>query len=447
MKQEYHRQIWVLALPLMIENTLQTLLGTVDRFFASSFRDTAMAAIGVTEIVMNLYLAVFMALNVGVSVLMGNAIGKKDFKQANRVAMQGISLSLFCGTILGILSFLFPRQLLTVTGCTEEIFPDAILYFQAVAVPSVFYSLSLTLSACLRAWKDTKTPMYFSSFCNIINIFLNILFIHLGFGIYGIGLATSLSRFLLTIGLFLALRRKKDGISLTIEKGIWDIPSFREITRIALPACGEKLVMRTGQILYTAMILSLGTEAYVAHTITATLENYIYIPIFALATTTSVLVSISLGEGNPEKASTYVSLINQINMKILLGFSLFYLLFGKPWIGIFTSDPSLIEITYQLVLHLAVAVPFMGILNLYTAALQGSGDTKTPMKATLFGIWVIRLGLGFVFLELFQMDILGIWRVIVLDCIFRGLYFYQAYRKKHQISPNLSPLSMGEGNP
>lgn len=433
MKPDYRRQIWVLALPLLLENTLQTLLGTVDRFFASSFRDSAIAAIGVTEIIMNLYLAVFMAINVGVSVLLGNYIGKNDLKQANTVAMQGVCLSLFWGIFLGLVSLLFPRQLLTVIGCTEEIYPDAVLYFQAVAVPSVFYSLSLTLSACLRASKDTKTPMYFSCFCNIFNILLNILFMNLGLGIFGIGIATSISRFFLSLGLFLTLRGKKEGISLTLGKEMWGFPHGKELLAISLPACGEKLVMRTGQILYTAMILSLGTEAYVAHTITATLENYIYIPVFALATTTSVLVSISFGEGNREKAYTYVSMINKLNLRILLGFSLFYVIFGKPWIGLFTDDPVLMETTYELVLLLAVAVPFMGILNLYTAALQGGGDTKSPMVATMFGIWVIRLGLGCVFVQVLEMDIFGIWCVIVMDCVIRATYLYCIYRKRYKV--------------
>lgn len=432
--KEYLNQIWVLAIPLLMENALQTLLGTVDRYFASSLDDSAIAAIGVTEIVMNLYLAFFIAVNVGVSVVLGRNIGKNDMKQANEVARQGILLSFFLGGILGLLSLLFGREFLLFTGCTEEIISYALPYFVAVAVPSVFLSLSLTLAACLRATKDTKTPMLLTSFCNILNIILNILFIHLGLGIFGIGLATSISRLLLTIGLFAVLLSKNDGIHLHFRKYKINMGVLKEITAIGLPAGGEKLAMRTGQLCYTAMILSLGTEAYVAHTLTATIENYIYIPILAFATTTSILVSISLGEGNAEKAKQYVSLISLINAMILAVFSLVFVLFGENLVGFFSDSSEVISNTYPLLVILACAVPFMGVLNIYTSALQGSGDSKTPLFSTLFGIWVIRFALGFLFTQVFSLGIFGFWLVIFLDCAFRSLFLYTVYRRKISLS-------------
>ncbi|MFI3249824.1 MAG: MATE family efflux transporter [Eubacteriales bacterium] len=293
LRKEYLAQIWRIAIPLLIENTLQTLLGTVDRYFASSIDDSAIAAIGVTEIVTNLYLAFFISVNVGISVVIGQNIGKNDMEQVRESVRQGMMLSILLGLLIGLVSLLFGRKILLFTGCIEEILNFANPYFMAVTVPSVFLSLSLTLSACLRGAKDTKTPMLFTSICNILNIFLNIIFLKLGFGMFGIGLATSISRLFLRIGLLVAIRRKKGGFS--IKKYRINMPVLKEIATIGLPAGGEKLAMRLGQLGYTAMLLSLGTEAYVSHTLAATIENYIYIPIFAFSTTTSILVSISLG--------------------------------------------------------------------------------------------------------------------------------------------------------
>lgn len=427
MKKEYLGQIWTLVVPLLMENTLQTFLGTVDRYFASCFDDSAMAAIGVTEIVMNLYLAFFMAVNIGVSVVIGQNIGKKDIKKASEVATQGIALSIVLGLVVGLVSLMFGRQFLLLTHCTEEILKYALPYFTAVAVPSVLLSLSLTLSACLRAIKDTKTPMVLSSFCNILNILLNIIFIQWGLGIFGIGLATSISRLFLTIGLFFALQRSNHGIQFKFRKYRINIPILKEISMIGLPVAGEKLAMRFGQLCYTAMLLSLGTEAYVAHTVTATMENYIYIPIFSFATTTSVLVSISLGEGNPEKANDYVSLLNKINTLILLVFSAVFLLFGQSLAEIFTDSEEVIANTSGLLMILAFAVPFMGVLNIYTSALQGSGNSKTPMYSTLLGIWGIRLGFGFFFTQVLELGITGFWLVIALDCMIRAFFLYVSY--------------------
>lgn len=429
-KKEHLREIWALVIPLLLENTLQTFLGTMDRFFASTLDDSAFAAIGVTELVMNLYLAFFMAVNVGISVVIGKNIGKNDLKQASEVASQGLLLSLFLGLGMGFCTLLFSRRILLITGCSEEMLSYALPYFRAVAVPSVLLSVSLTLSACLRAIKDTKTPMLLNSFCNILNILLNIVFLQLGLGIFGIGLATSISRLFLLLGLFSVLLRKNKVIHLKWRKNPINKTVLREITAIGLPAMGEKLAMRTGQFCYTAMILSLGTEAYVAHTLTATIENYIYIPIFSFATATSVLVSIRFGEGNVEQAKEYVSLLSIMNTVILISFSTVFVLFGENLADIFTDSPQVIEDTSGLLLILAVAVPFIGALNIYTSALQGAGDSKTPMFTTLFGIWVIRLGVGFFVTATLGMGISGFWMVLVLDCVLRAFFLQTIYQKK-----------------
>ncbi|MFI3249823.1 MAG: MATE family efflux transporter [Eubacteriales bacterium] len=94
-----------------------------------------------------------------------------------------------------------------------------------------------------------------------------------------------------------------------------------------------------------------------------------------------------------------MALISKINTIILAGFSVIFVLFGKGLVGIFTDSPQAISKTYPLLILLACAVPFIGTLNIYTAALQGSRDTKTTMYSTLFGIWVIRLGGGFFFTQ------------------------------------------------
>jgi len=113
MNKKYYTQIWALALPLLIENILQTLLGTVDKYFAGALSDNAIAAIGVTDIIMNIYIAFFIAINVGVAVILSRCIGKKDIEKANEVATQAILLSTVIGLLVGVISIVFAKPLLS----------------------------------------------------------------------------------------------------------------------------------------------------------------------------------------------------------------------------------------------------------------------------------------------------------------------------------------------
>ncbi|WP_317853672.1 MATE family efflux transporter [Chakrabartyella piscis] len=431
MNRQYYKQIWILTLPILIENILQTLLSTVDRYFAGSIGDSAIAAIGVTEIVMNIYIAFFIALNVGTSAILSRSIGKQDEHHANEVARQAIILSSFVGLLVGVMSLILAKPLLQLTGATEDIMVYALPYFYAVAVPSVFLSLSLTLSACLRSAKDTKTPMILSSASNVLNVVLNILFMSMGMGIFGLGLATTIARVALTIAFFIVLLHKKHGIHLHLQRVHLNRKILHGIASIGIPAGVEKLVMRVGQLVYTGMIISLGTNAYVSHSIAGTLESCTYISTMSFASAVAVLMGISLGENRKDKADIYVWLSNKFNLVLMVIFAVSFMIFAEPLAGLFTDTPEVIASVKQLIVVMAFTTPFVSTVYIVTGALQGAGDTKFPLYTTFVGIWVIRIGFGYLFGTVFDLGILGVWFAISLDIILRAIVLVIRYKRGH----------------
>ena len=189
-------EILLLALPVIMENILQTLLGT-----------TAITA---------------------------RAFGAGDREKVNRTVVHSMALALVLGIAVGLVCCLFSKPILRISGAEEAVLSYALPYYLVVTVPSAVLCLQLVLSACLRAVKDTRTPMYVTGGSNILNIGLH---------------RCSLQR-----------------------------DTFHEIAAVGIPAGMEKLIMRTGQLVYNAMILSLGTAAYVAHNVAGTIESYSYIP-------------------------------------------------------------------------------------------------------------------------------------------------------------------------
>ena len=202
------QQILILALPIVMENLLQALLGTVDTWFAGKLDDTAIAAIGATTLIVNLFLAFYTAISVGTSAVISRYVGEKNLDKANHAAGQSVLVSLILGTFVGVIAFLFRDQILTISGAEGAVVEAAGPYYMIVAVPSVFACLVLVLSACLRASKDSVTPMIVSGASNILNIVLDALFLAMGMGIAGLALATTLSRVVSAVILFVKLHRK-----------------------------------------------------------------------------------------------------------------------------------------------------------------------------------------------------------------------------------------------
>lgn len=153
----------------------------------------------------------------------------------------------------------------------------------------VSLGLMTTLSAFLRALGKPQLPMYVSLLSNVLNaIFLRYLFCF-HWGIAGVACSTVLSRFIGT--LLLASQLPMGNILKTIK---WHLDS--DLLKIALPAAGERLMMRAGDVVIVAIIVKFGTEVVAGNAIGETLTQFNYMPGMGVATATVILVAHSLGQ-------------------------------------------------------------------------------------------------------------------------------------------------------
>ena len=169
--------IFTLAIPVIMENILQAFIGTVDIYFAGSINDNAIAAIGVTNLVINLFIVFFTAISMGTSAIVARNFGKGEMDKVKEAVIESVFLGIIISLVVGIINIIFYKQILKACGASNEILQLAIPYYVIVSVPIIFLCLSLILSSCLRSTKDTKTPMIATALANILNIILNIVFI------------------------------------------------------------------------------------------------------------------------------------------------------------------------------------------------------------------------------------------------------------------------------
>ena len=372
-QHNYAKTIFLLAFPIILENIFQTLLGTTDTYFAGKLEDNAIAAIGVTSLIMNIFLAFYTAISVGVSAVISRMVGQGETKKASYAISQAFILGSFLGLILGLLSFLFYQPILRLSGADQAVLEYAIPYYFVVVIPSIFLCLSLVFSSCLRAMKDTKTPMFLTGISNIVNILLNLLFIKAGLGILGLGLATTISRILVALLLYIKLKQHQVGAKISWKELKIQKEIMQSMIKVSIPAGIEKLIMRTGQLVYNGMIISLGTASYVAHNIGGSIEGYSYIPAFGFGMATATLVGISLGEQNTEKARKITFLSNRITTYIMISIGIIFFVFAPQLASIFTDTLEVQEKVTSVLRLIAFFQPFAALTQIMSSALQGAG--------------------------------------------------------------------------
>lgn len=430
MKKEwknYGKELFVLAAPIIVENTLQTLLGTTDTYFAGKLADEAIAGIGVTNLIMNLFISLFTAVSVGTNVIVARNYGKRDFKQISRTIFHSLVLGGSIGILTGAVCVIFGRQILGISGADDGVIACAMPYYLAVAAPCVVLCLQLMLSGCLRAVKDTKTPMYVTGASNLLNIFLNLLFIKMGLGVLGLGLATTFSRTIGAYFLFKRLYHHDEKVKIVPCK-----PSrgeFRGILEIGVPAGMEKLIMRIGQLVYNSMILSIGTAAYVAHNVGGTIENYSYIPAVGIGLAVSTMVGVSLGENNVPKAKQVTAAAFLFSIGFMIFFGISFFVFAPQLATLFTETREVQEMIAAVLRVIAFFQPFTYLVQIMTNALQGAGDTGFPMYTTFLGIWGIRIGVGYLLAVCLQFGLVGVWWAYAADVTVRGLLLLARFQR------------------
>lgn len=418
------KEIIRLALPATVENIFQTLVGFVDTLLIAQLGLVAVTAVGLANAILNVYLAVFLAIGVGGTALIARSLGAGQLEKARRYAGQVQEVSIVAGILFGLLSILLGPWLLQAMGAEAAVLEEAQVFFYWVGGLAVLHASMTSLGTILRAAGDTVTPMKIGLMTNIVNLGLDYLLIFgigswSGLGILGTALGTILARLLGAYLLFREVQKTDMAFRLGV-RFVWS--DYKELITLTIPAALERLVMRLGQVVYFSLILALGTTVYASHMIAGNIESFTYMPAYGLATAAAVMVGQALGQKDLKKIRQIglLSSVYGVLMMSCLGVILFV---GAPYFaGLFTGEAEAIQ---QVVIALRIDAfnqPGLAVSLIMAGALQGMGDTRSPLYSTMIGMWGVRVLGVILFGQLLQWGIGGIWLSILIDLLLRATF-------------------------
>ena len=418
------KKILNIALPAMAENLLQMLMGVVDSYLVAQVGIIAISGVSVANNIITIYQAIFIALGASSASVIARSLGKGDEKATNRDTWDAIIITLALSLILGLLSIFGGGAILNLLGTEQSVTQAGSLYLALVGGGVVFLALMTTFGNILRAKGRPRISMVVSLLTNVLNAILSSLAIFVGhWGIIGVATATVFSRLVGTVILWQAM--KLDVKQLEITK-----PFNRELLGIALPAAGERLMMRAGDVVIVAIIVTFGTAVVGGNAIGENLTQFNYMPVFGVATATVMLVARSLGEGDLEQIARLRKQSYWLSFVLMLPIALGIFFGGTLLTHLYTQDTKAVEASLSVVLFSLLGTPFTAGTVIYTAVWQGLGNGKLPFYATTIGMWVIRIGAGYLLGVTLGFGLPGVWTGTLLDNGFRWLFLSQLYRRK-----------------
>lgn len=420
-----NKEILKFALPAIIENFLQMLVGVSDTMIVAHLSLSAVAAVSLANNLITVYQAIFIALGTIISSLFAKVLIEKKAKEKSKELINSATkLTVLIGLVFGLFSLFAAQPILYLLGARQQVLELSIIYLSLVGGLIVLLALMTTFGAFLRADGNTKIPMWASFFASVLNLLFSIVFIfvfHLG--VLGTALGAVLARVIGTAFLYYKLKEKRPSLQFYKEK------LNRQLIKLSLPAAGERLSMRLGDLLIMMIIVRLGERVFAGNAIGESITQFNYMPVFGMATVTVILVAQATAENNIENIKSYIKKTYWLATSMMFVIGLVLLLTANMLNQLFTTDRIAMGASMTVILFSFLATFFVTGATTYTAAFQGIGNTKLPFYATTLGMFGIRLILGAFLALVLKLGLEGVWLAVLLDNFFRFVFLKIKFKK------------------
>lgn len=416
--KKIYKEIISIALPAMGENVLQMMMGMVDSYLVAGLGMVALSGVSVANNILAIYQALFIALAAAVSARLAQSSNQGEQVVGTRMT-ESLKLTLLVSGILGLVAILAGPSLLALLGAEAAVVETGGLYFTLVGGAVVFLGLMTSLSAILRSLGRPALPMYVSLLSNLLNILLSAFAVFvLHAGVAGIAVGTVLSRL---IGCLLLWSQ------LPVPLAEWTWSMDKDLVRLALPAAGERLTMRAGDVMVVSLIVSLGTAVLAGNAIGETLTQFNYMPAMGVATALVILTA------RYRKDKTQVAQLLQAGLFLSVGCMVLVAglayLFGPQLTRLYTEDILVGKASQTVLFYSLFGVPVTAATLILTALWQGLGNAKLPFFATSLGMWLVRILGALILVKVFKLGLDAIWIATILDNAFRAGFLYICYKK------------------
>lgn len=393
------RALGLLALPMMLEMSMEAVFTVVDIFFVSRLGTDAVAAVGITEAMATVLYALAIGLGTGVTAMVARRIGARDFDGAALVAGQTIWTGAVLALVIGILGAQNAAELLRMMGASEAVIEagrgyTAVLFGGCGSILFLFL-----LTAAFRGAGDATVALKALTLANAVNIVLDpCLIFGIGplpaLGVSGAAVATTVGRGIGCVYLGYYLFTPHGRLRLRRRHLRFAPPVIRNLLAISAGGVGQFLIATSSWIAIMRIVAVFGSAPVAAYTIALRIIEFAILPAWGLGNAAATLVGQNLGAGLPERARRSAWHAARYNTAFLTGLGICLLIFAGPIVGLFTAETEVVYYGTMCLRILGLGYPAYAIGLTMVQALNGAGDTRSPVVMNAFCFWVLQIPLA-----------------------------------------------------
>jgi putative MATE family efflux protein len=417
------RAIILLAIPMVLEMVMESVFAICDVFFVSRLGADAVATVGLTESLLTLVFSLAIGLGMGTTAMVARRVGEKRPRAAASAAAQAALVALVASIVLGVLGVVSGPTALRLVGASDAVLASGSGYSRVLLGGCGTVVFLFVINAIFRGAGDAAVAMRVLWLANIINLILDpCLIFGLGpfpeLGVAGAAVATTIGR---GIGVLYQLWILTSGRSRIVVSWSQMRPDIEVMVRLLKVSSGgiiQVLIATCSWVALVRIIALFGSTAVAGYTIAIRIVIFSILPAWGLANAAATLVGQNLGAGKPARAEKSAWMTGGFNMVFLGLVAAVFILFGRQILGVFTSDPPVVEVGVECLRIISYGYVFYGLGMVIVQSFNGAGDTMTPSIINFFCYWLLQIPLAFVMASPLGMGPRGVfWAITIAEAL------------------------------
>lgn len=436
------KNLLLLSWPLIISHIMMMTGPTIDMIWVGRLGPDAIAAVGVSGIVVMLVMTAMMGVAIGARALIARFIGMKEPMNAVRVARQAFIISMAFSFVIAVIGIIFSDAILILMGVEKEVLRLGSSYLKVQFCGAIIMGFWMISEIIMQSSGDTITPMRNGIISKVFHVILSPVFIFgwlfiPGMGVIGAALANIASMFAGLIMNMYALFTGKTQLQLHLKGVRIDFPLMWRIIRIGIPGVVMLAQKNLSNLIVMKIIVHYGTLAVAAHTVLQRVEMIFFMAGVGMGSAAGVLAGQNLGARQPQRAGKSGIYAIGIAETFVVIACILAFIFPETLISIFTRDPELIEITTVFLRIGVVGYLMCGIEPVFLNFFTGVGDTTVPMAFEVGTTWFLLLPMAVFLPKLWGLEVYGVRWAMALSFVLLTsayvVYFMTGRWKKKEV--------------
>ena len=391
-----NKEIWSIALPIMLGNMAQTIINFTDTAFLGRLGVIALGASMLAGLFYFVFTTIATGFAIGIQIIIARRFGEGNNGRIGVIFQHGSIFVLILGLILFSILYIFSDHLLLWLIDSPNIYEASLEYIKYRQFGIIFVCFNFLYRALYVGISNTKVITYSTIIMAVVNIFLDycLIFGNFGFpemGIGGAALASfcaEVSAFtFFTIYSYITLRNKDYGM---FKLHRLESELMGRILKLATPTMIQKLFSFSVWFIFFILIEKMGETATGISSIVRSVYMILITPCFAFATTTNTVVSRIIGEGHSDQVFSTINKILKNCLLCTIPIMILVAIFPIQIARIYTDDINLAQLVVPSIYVICFGTIFQGIGNAYFEAVSGTGNTSAALylEAVILVIYV-----------------------------------------------------------